>query len=64
MKTPVSPPSSKGKGKAEESAPTGKTPMGRFREASANVFKAPPAKVRAAEEAERVARQKSKKSGD
>lgn len=50
MKTRDAPPSSKGKDKAEESAPRGKTPMARFREAAASAISADPQKVRAAEE--------------
>lgn len=60
MKTPDKPRSSKSRDKAEESAPNGDTPMGRFRDASAGVFSVAPEQVRAAEAAEKAERKKPK----
>lgn len=59
MKTPGPPRSSKGRDKAEESAPKGKTPMARFRAVAASVVRVPRDDVLAAEE-----KQKRKKRKD
>lgn len=54
------PPSSKNRAKAEASAPSGETPMTRFRRLAAQVLEVDPAKVRALEEKERTARRRRK----
>lgn len=46
MKTPEPPRSSRGKGKAEERAPKGKTPMARFQSVAKAVVGADPQVVR------------------
>jgi hypothetical protein len=60
MKTREKPPSSRGHDdKAEENAPSGKTPMARFRRLAASVVAAPKKAVEAAEKKERKRRDKS-----
>lgn len=49
MKTPEPPRSSKGKGKDEESASSGETPMERFRRTASVVVSVDPKKVKAIE---------------
>lgn len=46
MKTRDAPPSSKGKGKAEESEPSGKTPMARFNATAKSVLGVSPHEIR------------------
>ena len=64
MKTPAPPRSSRGKGKAEESAPSGDTPMARFQQLAKRLAKVDPNKVKEAEERAKRMRATSRKPKD
>lgn len=61
MKTPEQPRSSKGRGKDEESAPDGETPMARFQHLAKRLAAVDPKKVKRAEEREKKMRAADRK---